>query len=234
MYGASEDLRVPFHEVHEADSGRVRHRKFCEVCGNELRMSDIRKGYEVAGHMLTFSDEEVQALRPVASRSMHLAGFCDREEVPLVAIDRPFYIGTETGKKGGVSQPFALLHAAMLKSGKVAIVTWVTRASEQTGMLVPYDRGFLLKAILFAKQIRPFEQVEVEAATVAPELVDMGVQLIDKMSFRFQHESYVETYSKTIHDVIEAKAMGREIKIEPPLQKSEAQSLRAELQRLLA
>jgi DNA end-binding protein Ku len=234
LYGATTELRVPFHEVHGDDAGRVRHHKFCEVCGKELRAGDVRKGYEVAGRMITFTDDELDALRPVASRSMHIEGFCDRDEVPLLALDRSFYLGTELAGKGSVGQPFALLREALKKSGKVAIVAWASRASEQLGMLEPYDRGFVLKGLLYAQQIRPIEQVEIEDQPVDAELVEKGVLLIEKRTFRFEHESYQETYSKAVRDIIEAKAMGREVKIEPSVQKSEAQSIRAELDRMLA
>jgi DNA end-binding protein Ku len=234
MYGASSDLRVPFHEVHAEDSGRVRHRKFCEACGSQLHASDIRKGYEVAGQMITFTDEEIDALRPAASRSMRIVGFCAADEVPLIALDRPFYLGTEHVKKGGAGQPFALLREALSRSGKAAIVSWTSRASEQIGMLVPYDKGFLVKSLLYAGQLRPFEQVEVDVEPADPELVEMGMRLIERQTFRFRHEEYKETYSRAVKDVIEARALGREVKIEPAAQQAETRSLKAELERLLA
>jgi DNA end-binding protein Ku len=234
LYGATTDLRVPFHEVHADDAGRVRHHKFCEVCGKELRAGDVKKGYEVAGRMLTFTDEELDALRPVASRSMHIEGFCYQDEVPLLALDRSYYLGTELAGKGHAGQPFTLLREALKKSGRAAIVSWTSRASEQIGMLVPYERGFVLKGLLYPKQIRPFGQVEIADEPVDPELIDKGVQLIEKLAFRFEYETYKETYSSAVRDVIEAKAMGREVKIEPAMQKAETQSLRAELERLLA
>ncbi len=234
LYAASTELRVPFHEVHADDAGRVRHHRFCEVCGKQLRIGDIRKGYEVAGQMITFTDDELDALRPAASRSMHIEGFCGRDEVPLLALDRSFYLGTELVSKGHAGQPFTLLREALGKSGKVAIVSWASRASEQIGMLMPYGRGFVLKGLLYAKQIRPFEQVEIEDEPVDAELVDKGVQLIEKRTIRFEHAAYEETYSKAVRDIIEAKAMGREVKIEPSVSKSEAQSIRAELDRMLA
>ncbi len=234
LYAASTELRVPFHEVHADDAGRVRHHRFCEVCGKELRAGDIRKGYEVAGQMITFTDDELDALRPATSRSMHIEGFCDRDDVPLLALDRSYYLGTENVGKGNAGQPFTLLREALAKSGKVAIVSWASRASEQLGMLVPYDRGFVIKGLLYAKQIKPFEQVEIADEPVDPELIAKGVQLIERRTFRFDPAAYEETYSRSVRDIIEAKAMGREVKVEPSAHKSEAQSIRAELDRMLA
>ena len=234
LYAASTELRVPFHEVHADDAGRVRHHRFCEVCGKELRLGEVRKGYEVAGRMITFTDDELDALRPAASKTMHIEGFCGQEEVSLLALDRSYYVGTENVGKGHAGQPFTLLREALKKSGKVAIVSWASRASEQIGMLAPYGRGFLVKGLLYAKQVRPFEQVEIEDEPVDPALIDKGVQLIEKRTIPFALDAYEETYSKAVKEIIEAKAMGREVKVEPSVRKSEAQSIRAELDRMLA
>lgn len=232
MYAASEELRVPFHMVHAEDGGRVKFKKVCEVDGKELHMSDIHKGYEVGGKMLQFTDEELDELRPVLSKSLKILGFCEREEVPLVALERPFYLGTESRKKG-VAQPFALVKKAMEKSGKVAIVSWVTRASEQIGMMMPYEKGFLIKAILYAQQVRPFSQVEVQEAEVGDELVDKGGMIIERMTFRFDYASYRESYSQALREIIEAKAMGKEVKVEPLVKTAATRSLEAELERML-
>ena len=94
LYGATTELRLPFHEVHGDDAGKVRHKKFCEACGRELHGGDVVKGYEVADRMITFTDDELDALRPVVSRSMHILGFCYQGEVPLLALDRSYYLGT--------------------------------------------------------------------------------------------------------------------------------------------
>jgi DNA end-binding protein Ku len=232
MYSASEELRVPFHMVHAEDGGRVKYKKVCEVDGKELHMSDIHKGYQVGDKMLQFTDEDLDELKPVLSKSLKILGFCEPDEVPMIALERPFYLGTESRKKG-VAQPFALIKKAMEKSGKVAIVSWVTRASEQIGMMLPYEKGFLVKAILYKQQLRPFDQVEVQQAEVTEELVEKGQMLIERMTFKFDHASYKESYTEALKEIIEAKAMGKEVKAEPVVKSAETRSLEAELERML-
>jgi DNA end-binding protein Ku len=70
MYSASDDQKVSFHQVHSSDNGRVRYRKFCEACGNELHADEIVKGYEVADRMIKFTDEEIDSLKPITTRSI--------------------------------------------------------------------------------------------------------------------------------------------------------------------
>jgi non-homologous end joining protein Ku len=69
--------------------------------------------------------------------------------VPLIALDRPFYPGTESAKKGGVGKPYSLLREGMARSGKVAIVSWIAHQTEHLGMMVPYKNGLLIKGLLF-------------------------------------------------------------------------------------
>ncbi|MGH3930311.1 MAG: Ku protein, partial [Pseudonocardiaceae bacterium] len=33
LYAATAEHNIRFHQVHGADSGRIRYKRFCEVCG---------------------------------------------------------------------------------------------------------------------------------------------------------------------------------------------------------
>jgi DNA end-binding protein Ku len=99
--------------------------------------------------------------------------------------------------------------------------------------MMPYDKGFLIKAILYKQQLRPFDQVEVQHAEVTDELVDKGMMLIERMIIRFDHAAYKESYTEALKEIIEAKAMGKEVKAEPVVKSAETRSLEAELERML-
>ena len=34
VYSATEDHDVSLHQVHDADGGRIRYQRRCEICGN--------------------------------------------------------------------------------------------------------------------------------------------------------------------------------------------------------
>ena len=234
LYSASEKSSVDFHQVHKEDKGRVKHVKVCTVCEKPLSSEDICKGYEVAGQVVTFTNEELDALKPMTGRGFRLVGFVNRAEIPDIVLDKPHFIGTENAKKGGVGQPFTLLHRAMVQSGKVGLVSWVARSSESIGMLVPYGRGFMLKRILYANKVRSIEEVEVLEAEIPDALVAKGVQLIEKLTIEFDHEKFEESYSESIKKIIEARAMGEEIPIEVLAPKTEEKSLEALMDQALA
>ncbi len=233
LYAASGNLHVPFHQVHKEDCGRVRYKKVCEKDGEELSREDIGKAYIIAGECIQFTDEEIDALKPAATRTMEVQGFCDFDEIPVIALNRSYYLGTESPSRGGVGQSFQLLREAMVKRGKVAIVKWVARSNEYIGVLQPHHDGFLLKQLLYHEQVRSPEEMEVIEAEVTPDLVDKGAQVVDSMAFHFNWEDYTETYTQQVKELIEKKALGEPIEI-PEFKPPEVKSLEAELERMLA
>lgn len=233
LYAASGPLHVGFHQVHKKDCGRVRYKKVCEKDGEELSREDIVKAYIIAGECLQFTDEEIGALKPAATMTMEIEGFCDFEEVPVVALSRPYYLGTTTPSRGGVRQSFHLLKQSMEKRGKVAVVKWVARTNEYLGILQPHREGFLLKQLLYPEQVRDTEEMEVTDADVNQELVDKGAQVVDNMTFQFNWEEYHESYTEEVKKLIERKALGEPIEV-PEYKPPEVKSLEVELEKMLA
>jgi DNA end-binding protein Ku len=219
--------------VHKTDCGRVRYNKICEKDGEKLSTQDIVKAVKIGGECIKFTNDELEALMPVASKIMEILGFCKFKEIPVVALSRPYYIGTETTSRGGVGQSFQLLKGALQKSGKVAVVKWVSRTNEYIGMLEPQRKGFLLKQLMYQEQVRSEEEMEVIESEIDQDLVDKGVQVVEKMTFDFDWTKYTEEYTKQVKELLEKKALGEEVEI-PELKLPEIRSIEAELEKMLA
>jgi len=231
-YAASSNLHVSFHQVHKTDCGRVRYKKVCEKDGEELKPDDIIKAYIVGGECLKFTDDELDILKPFATKIMEILGFCNLEEIPLEAMNKPYYLGTDSPKKGGAGKSFLLLKEAMIKSRKIAVVKWVSRTNEYIGMLQPHGKGLLLKQLLYHEQVRPMDEVEILDAEVDTELVDKGVQAVDKMTFKFEWPKYKETYTQEVKELIEKKFLGEELEV-AEFKVPETRSIESELEKML-
>ena len=48
LYSATEEKDIRFHQVHREDGGRIRYKRICSVCGEEVSYDDIAKGYDPA------------------------------------------------------------------------------------------------------------------------------------------------------------------------------------------
>jgi len=231
-YTASGNLHVSFHKVHKTDCGRVRYKKVCEKDGEELKPDDIIKAYIIGGECLKFTDEELDALKPFSTKIMDIIGFCRSEEIPVEALNKPYYIGTDSPQKGGAGKSFLLLKEAMIKSSKVAIVKWVSRTNEYLGMIQPHGNGILLKQLLYHEQVRPMDEVEILESEVDDELVDKGVKAVEKMTFKFDWAQYTETYTQEVKELVEKKFLGEEIEV-TEFKLPETRSIEAELEKML-
>src|ERR1044071_2839814 len=47
LYSATEEKDIRFHQVHRTDGGRIRYKRTCQVCGEEVSYDDIAKGYDL-------------------------------------------------------------------------------------------------------------------------------------------------------------------------------------------
>jgi DNA end-binding protein Ku len=231
-YAASGNLHISFHQVHKTDCGRVRYKKVCEKDGEELKPEDIVKAYILGDECLKFTDEELDALKPFSTKIMEILGFCTPEKIPVESLSKPYYLGTDSPKKGGTGKSYLLLKEAMKKSGKVAVVKWVSRTNEYLGMLQPHRKGLLLKQLLYHEQVRPIDEMEVLEAEVDEELVNKGVQVVEKMTFDFNWTQYTETYTQEVKDLIERKFLGEEVEV-TKFKLPETRSIEAELEKML-
>jgi DNA end-binding protein Ku len=231
-YAASGNLHISFHQVHKTDCGRVRYKKVCEKDGEELKPEDIVKAYILGDECLKFTDEELDALKPFSTKIMEILGFCTPDKIPVESLSKPYYLGTDSPKKGGAGKGYLLLKEAMKKSGKVAVVKWVSRTNEYIGMMQPHGKGLLLKQLLYHEQIRPIDEMEVLEAEVDEELVNKGVQVVEKMTFDFNWTQYTETYTQEVKDLIERKFLGEEVEV-TQFKLPETRSIEAELEKML-
>jgi DNA end-binding protein Ku len=218
--------------VHKTDCGRVRYKKVCEKDGEELKPDDIIKAYIVGGECLKFTDEELDDLKPFATKIMEILGFCKMEEIPIEALNKPYYIGTDSPQKGGAGKSFLLLKESLIQSDKVAIVKWVSRTNEYLGMIQPHGKGLLLKQLLYHEQVRPMDEVEILESEVNNELVDKGVKAVEKMTFKFDWTKYTETYTQEVKELVEKKFLGEEVEVSE-FKLPETRSIEVELEKML-
>jgi len=70
---AVDRRRVRFHELHDADGGRIRRRAACSLDGAPVTREHIVRGYELErGRWVTVTADELQALAPRAPTAHRL------------------------------------------------------------------------------------------------------------------------------------------------------------------
>jgi DNA end-binding protein Ku len=151
LYSATEDRDVSFHQVHAADGGRVRYKRVCQVCGEEVAYADIAKGYEMDnGDMVVLSDQDLAELPLPTSKTVELLAFVPAEQVDPVSYAKSYYLEPD---KAGI-KPYVLLRDALEDAGRVGLVKVAIRNREALAVLRPRDDVLVLQTMVWPDEVR--------------------------------------------------------------------------------
>jgi DNA end-binding protein Ku len=214
---ATSQKDVRFHQLHDADGGRILQKRVCSVDGEEVPYDHIVKGYDLGGgRYVVVEPEELAALDVEMTRNIDIEEFVDLSEIDPVFFERSYYLVPD----GRAEKPYALLVETMQRCGKVALGRFVLRTKQYLAALRARDGVLVLSTMLYADEVIDPAELEVPtAASTAPsdrELV-MAAQLVESLSAPFEPEKYHDDYREKVLAMIEAKAQGEVIAAAPAL-----------------
>lgn len=213
LFSATEEKDIRFHQVHRTDGGRIRYKRVCEVCGEEVSYDDIAKGYDLGGgEMVMLTDEDFADLPLSTSRAIDVLEFVPAEQVDPILYNKAYYLEPE----GVSAKPYVLLRDALIDSDRVAIVKVALRQREQLATLRVREGVLVLNTMLWPDEIRAasFDFLS-DDITVRPQELQMAASLIESMAGDFKPDEFTDEYRDALQKVIEAKVSGQEI-VAPP------------------
>ena len=143
LYSAVEDKSVRFHILDDTKRQRVKQHMVNPSSGDEVETKDIRKGYEIEpGRFVLLEEEELEKLKPEASRDIEVSGFVSIDEIPQQYYERPYYLGPD-----GDSANYFAFAQALEKQEREGIAHWVMRNKTYTGALGAQE-GYLVLSTL--------------------------------------------------------------------------------------
>ena len=209
VYSATEEKDIRFHQVHRDDGGRIRYKRTCSVCGEEVTYDDIAKGYDVGGgEMVILTDEDFADLPLTTSHAIDVLEFVPAEQVDPILYNKAYFLEPE----GTAAKPYVLLRDALADSERVAIVKVALRQREQLATLRVREGVLLLNTMLWPDEVRKpdFGFLDEDLKVRPPELA-MASSLIDSMAGEFQPDAFTDDYRAALQEVIDAKVEGREV-----------------------
>jgi len=182
----------------------------------EVPYADIVKGYELApDRYVVIEPGELETLEPKKTKTIEIEEFVDLSQIDPVYYDHPYYLAPGPGG----SKPYRLLLEAMRETGKVAIARVVIRSKEQLVAVRPMGDALGMATMLFADEVLPPERLDevAEAADVSTTKreLDVAKQLVDSLAGDFQPERFRDTYREQVLALIERKAQGKAIAVQP-------------------
>ncbi|MCW6005539.1 Ku protein [Micromonospora sp. CPCC 205371] len=209
LYSATEEKDIRFHQVHREDGGRIRYKRTCSVCGEEVTYDDIAKGYDIGGgEMVILTDEDFADLPLSTSHAIDVLEFVPADQVDPILYNKAYFMEPE----GAATKPYVLLRDALTDTDRVAIVKVALRQREQLATLRVREGVLLLNTMLWPDEIRKpdFGFLDEDIQVRPPELAMAG-SLIDSMAANFDPGDYTDNYREALQEVIDAKVEGREV-----------------------
>jgi DNA end-binding protein Ku len=218
LYSAVSRKSVSFRQLNGETGNRIVQKRVDMETGEEVAYDQLVKGYELTRDAyVVITPDELDALDPEKSRSIDIEDFVDEAEIDPIYYDHPYYLVPDKG----AAKAYGLLLNAMAKAEKVAVARVVIRSKEQLVAIRPHRDGALLvmETMVFADEIVPKE--ELDGLPDAKELkasereLAMGEQLIASLTSDFEPGKYRDEYREKVLDLIERKAQGEEIAVQP-------------------
>ncbi len=216
LYSATSPKTVRFHQLSSKTGARIRQKRVDPTTDEEVPFEDIVKGYELTpDRYVTITSEELDALDPKATRTIDIEEFVDLSEIDPIYFDHSYYLAPTAGG----AKPYRLLLDAMEESGKVGIGRVVLRSKQQLCALRPTAGALTLSTMLFGDEVLSPDRLDELDAIGEAEATDrelkMAEQLIATLSSDFDPAKYHDEYRQRVLELIERKASGEEITIQP-------------------
>jgi DNA end-binding protein Ku len=216
LYSALDRQAVRFHQLSGKTGARIAQKRVDPQTGEEVAYEDVVKGYELAkDRYVVIAPGELEALQPKKTKTIEIEDFVELSQIDPVYYDHPYYLAPGPG---GV-KPYRLLLEAMRETGKVAIARVVIRSKEQLVAVRPMGEALGMATMIFSDEVTPPERLdevrEAAEVEVTRRELDMAEQLIGSLAGDFEPEKYRDTYRQEILDLIERKAQGEAIAVQP-------------------
>ncbi len=217
LYSALNRKTVRFHQLSGKSGVRVAQKRIDPSSGEEVPFESIVKGYEIApDRYVVIEPGELETLQPEKTRTIEIEDFVELSQIDPVFYDHPYYLAPGPGG----AKPYRLLLEAMRETGKVAIARVVIRSKEQLVAIRPMGDALGMATMIFADEVLPADRIDevgeaAEVKTTKREL-DIAKQLVGSLAGDFEPDRYRDTYREEVLALIERKAQGEEIAVQPP------------------
>jgi DNA end-binding protein Ku len=199
---------VRFHDLHDQDGGRILRRAACSIDGASVPYGHIVKGFEVErGRWVTVTADELEAVDPVASRSIEIHQFVDPDEIDPMLHDRSYWLVPEP--EG--ADAYALLGAAMERLRRVAVARLTMRARQHLAVLRPVaaaKTGLVLSltTLAYADEILPVTGFRATAKALPERELGLAERLVSSRSGPFRSDGYRDEHREKVLAYLHRKA----------------------------
>lgn len=212
LYSATEEKDISFRQVHPEDGGRIKYKRVCEKCGQEIPYAEIAKGYETAdGRMAILEKSDFDNLPLTTTKAVEVVQFVEEDDVDPTYFAKTYFLEAD----GPGVKPYVLLRDALDASSRAALVKVALRSREQLALIRVKDNQLLMHTMIWPDEIRDGEFAAPPSdVTVSDAEITMARTFIDALSGEFNPAEFHDSYREALEEVVQAKLSGVEPTVE--------------------
>ncbi len=224
LFAATEEQGPGLHLVHAVDGGRVRHKRVCELDGQQLTARETAHAWEAPdGRTVVLDEADIAALPLPTKHVIDVVGFLDADQVDPLMYSRPYWVAS----LGPESQrPYALLTEALARSGRLAVCKVAIRSRERLAVLRPKHGMLVLQTLLWPEEIRDPGDLS-SPSPVSERELGLAEMLMDALP-GVDIDQLHDEYTSALEQLVDTKAVGG--KLAPALEPGPVEDLMAALE----
>jgi DNA end-binding protein Ku len=208
IYSAVTRKTVHFHQIHALDSGRIHQKHVCSLDGEEIPLTEIVRGYEIApDRYVPVEASELRALEPLFTRTIQIEDFVELAEIDPIYFDHPYHVVPGPGG----AHAYRLLLQAMADTGNVAIGRIVMRSKERLVAIRPRENALLMLTMSYAEEVNQttgLRELQGENDEVDEQELEVACRLVASIAEPFDIEKYRDSFREAVLDLVDRKAAG--------------------------
>ncbi|MFV0254035.1 MAG: Ku protein [Beutenbergiaceae bacterium] len=202
LYSATESHDVRLHQVHDADGGRIRYQRKCEVCSEVVPYQHIDKAYAEGETTVVLTADDLAALPAEKSREIDVLQFVPNDQVDPLMFEGSYYLSPDSAS----TKSYVLLRRTLQQTDRTAIVSFALRQKTRLGALRVKDDVLVLQTMLWPDEVRQaqFPALD-EPVTISDKEMQMSAALVAGFEGDFDPAEHQDGYQEQLRTLIEAK-----------------------------
>ncbi|MGC3979220.1 MAG: Ku protein [Paludibacteraceae bacterium] len=205
LFSAVTESSLDLDMLDKKDHANIRFKRINENTGKEVPWNNIVRAYNLDGKYVVLDEDDFSEAMPEKTKIIGIDSFIDQSGVDPILYETSYYLEPE--KQG--KRAYALLNAALTKSKKAGLGSFVLRNKEHMCLIKPSGHLLVLHRLRFNQEIRTAADLDIPYMAPKHGELRMALSLIDQLSVPFNGKAYKDTYSAKLMKLIRAKAAGK-------------------------
>jgi DNA end-binding protein Ku len=202
VYSATQDHDLPLHQVHDADGGRIRYQRRCEIDGKIIPYEHIAKAYDDGERTVVLTPEDLASLPAERSREIDVVEFVPNDQLDPIMFDKSYYLEPDSKSQ----KAYELLRRTLEDSERTAIVNFALRQKSRLAALRVRGDVLMIQTLLWNDEIREAEFPSLqERPRVSQRELQLSEALMESFAGDFEPEKFSDEYQEELRKLIEAK-----------------------------